>query len=132
MPRLVYSLFAALLLVGVAACEDEQVDPDAPVSITFRADRGCTYGNDTVTAGDTLLVRVVASQGTNSMRWMRVFKSYDGGPDQRTDSVSINEDPFTLNKHIVLRFAPGSERWTFSVLKSNGDAVQRSLTFTVQ
>jgi len=125
------SVLGLLLLLG-GGCTKDQSDVGTAADITFRMDSGYTWQDDTVPLSDTLHIGVIATKGSNTLRSLFVYVTYDNDPIVRKDSVHVDSDPFNFEKTVVTRDQAGKEKWTFSVVENNGDITNRSLTFTVQ
>lgn len=122
----------ALLLVAVAlqACDkDNEVDGSSAADISFRVDTSYAYQNDTVSAGDTLLVQMAAAEGTDELETFLLGVSYDGAPIIGKDTTAINQNPYLYEATIVTRPVAGTEKWSFTVEEPDGDRTTRSLTF---
>jgi hypothetical protein len=125
-------LLPFLVLAGLASCGRDNAAPSRTPSIEFRTDPGYTWRNDTLPAGDTLLVGVVIKRGSDPMHHFKVTQRFDNsGPFLTTDSVRITADEFTFERTIILRPVAGQEHYRFNVVENDGDVIRRSLVFTV-
>jgi hypothetical protein len=118
-----------LVLVGLAACSRESAAPSRTPSIEFRTDPGDTWRNDTVVAGDTLLVGVVIKRGSDPMNHFKITQRYDNtGAFITTDSIAHNEAVLRFDTTVATRVVPGTEAWCSRVVERDGDIVYRTLT----
>ncbi len=123
----------ATLLLALAACErDTDTTPTVNPTIQFSNDSGYTFQNDTIAVLDTARVGIRIARGTDAMHHFKVTVSYDGGSEQTTDSLPMGTDNFEFDKTVIARAEPGLEKWTFNVIENDGDAIKRSITFTVE
>ncbi|MFT3884708.1 MAG: hypothetical protein QM724_04550 [Flavobacteriales bacterium] len=133
--RIALFLTTAVTLL-LAGCDKESLDGKGTGSaarITFLADSGFTYRNDTVGLGDTLHVGVHVAAGDDRIRSFLVEVSYDGSRTGiRKDSLHVTDDPFDYNTALIMRNTAGTEQWTFICVEYDGDRTLRSLTFRVE
>lgn len=123
------SAMAASLL----SCAKETDDEDyRPASIEFRDGSGYTFLSDTFAMGDTLHVGVIVNEGSEALRTFYADRRYDAGPSERFDSLRMDGFPFVYDTLLVLRDAPGTEKWIFTAEEYNGDRTARILTFVTQ
>lgn len=126
------ALAVLALLLASTSCTRDDDGPSVNPAIEFVMGEGYTYLDDTVAAGDTLLVGVRINKGDDGLNTFKVLSKYDDGREAVVDSLSIGTETFSFDKTIPLRDLAGTERWTFWVRETDGDVIRRSLTFTVR
>jgi hypothetical protein len=130
MTRFLPALFTLFVLVS---CEKEQEGPEKSPSILLRTDSGYTYTTDTVGLEDTVRVGITVRKGSDDLETFHVRVEYDGGSDIETiDAIPISAGDFSLEKLIVTRDQPGTEKWIFGVQETDGDTYNRSVLLVVQ
>lgn len=126
------ALVALAAMLFSASCTRDDDRPSVNPTIEFVTEEGYTHLDDTVAAGDTLLIGVRINRGDDRLNTFKVLSRYDNGGETMVDSLPVTADTLDFDKEIHLRDVAGTERWTFWVQERDGDVVRRSLTFTVR
>jgi hypothetical protein len=122
-----------LFLLFCISCENEQ-EPAA--SIEFKTGSGYTSQDATISKGSSLTVGIIAAKAENNLKSYNVSVSYDGASTTKTIQnfiISSDENAY-YDKDITftLRNQPGTEKYYFTVVDTDGNIVQKTLTFTIE
>ena len=122
-----------LFLLFCISCENEQ-EPAA--SIEFKTGSGYTSQDATISKGSSLTVGIIAAKAENNLKSYNVSVSYDGASTTKTIQnfiISSDENAYyDKDITITLRYQPGTEKYYFTVVDTDGNIVQKTLTFTIE
>jgi hypothetical protein len=126
-PVIVFFLF---LLIS---CEREQEPlPTLELKTIF----GYTSQDAVISKGSSLTVGILATKAENNLKTYNVSVSYDGASSTITiQNFTIPLDENTLyDKDVTftVRNQTGTEKYYFTVVDTDGNIVQKALTFTVK
>ena len=123
-------LLAAVIAFAAAGChKDEHVPPD----VSFKTGAGYTSDDATVSAGDTVLVGIVADKTEDELKTFNVSYAYDGGSSTTAlnQDISADGDHFETDYPIVTRMVAGTEVWSFTITDRDGNITTETITLTV-
>jgi hypothetical protein len=122
-----------LFLLFCIGCENEQ-EPVA--SIEFKTGIGYTSQDASISRGLSITVGIVATKAENNLKTYNVSVSYDGASSTITiQNYTIPLDENTLyDKDVTftVRNQTGTEKYYFTVVDTDGNIVQKTLTLTVE
>lgn len=126
----IYPLFFLLLTIG---CENEQ---EIPAIIEFKTGPGYTYKDATVIIGTSLKVGITAAKAENNFKTYNVSVSYDEASTTITiNNFKISPDEnasYDKDVEIAVRNQTGKEKYYFTIVDTDGNIVQKSLTIEVE
>jgi hypothetical protein len=126
-PVIVFFLFLFI------SCEREQ---EPLPTLELKTGAGYTSQNTTISKGSTLTVGILATKAENNLKTYNVSVSYDGASSTITiQNFTIPLDENTLyDKDVTftVRNQTGTEKYYFTVVDTDGNIVQKALTFTVK
>jgi len=126
-PVIVFFLFLFI------SCEREQ---EPLPSIELKTGAGYTSQDVAVSKGSSLTVGILATKAENNLKTYNVSVSYDGASSTITvQNFTIPLDENTLyDKDVTftVRNQTGTEKYYFTVVDTDGNIVQKTLTLSVE
>jgi hypothetical protein len=124
------TVFLFLLCIS---CEREQ---EPLPTIELKTIFGYTSQDAVISKGSSLTVGILATKAENNLKTYNISVSYDGASSTITiQNFTIPLDQNTLyDKDVTftVRNQPGTEKYYFTVVDTDGNIVQKTLTFTVE
>jgi hypothetical protein len=127
-------LILTIIAVSTAFFSSCEKDEGKLPNISFKSGGNYISQNDTVGAGDTVLMGIQASKAEDKDPLISFdgSRTYDGGAGSSFISESIsNGDNFSKDIPVVMRNQAGKETYTFTVVNKDGLRNSVSLTLTV-
>lgn len=133
MKRLTLDILMVLFLAICYSCEDE-VEPAA--TIEFKTGTGYTALDGSVAIGSSVTVGVIATKAENNLKSYNVSVAYDGAYTTTTvQNFIIPKEEISLYEkdvNFTVRNQQGIEKYYFTIVDTDGNVVQKTLTFTVE
>ena len=122
-----------LFLLFCMSCENEQ-EPAA--SIEFKTGIVYTSKDAILSRGSSITVGIVAAKAENNLKAYNVSVSYDGASNTITvQNFTISSDENThydKDVNFTVRNQTGIEKYYFTIVDTDGNIVQKTLTFTIE
>jgi len=122
-----------LFLLFCMSCENEQ-EPAA--SIEFKTGIVYTSKDAILSRGSSITVGIVAAKAENNLKAYNVSVSYDGASNTITvKNFTISSDEnahYDKDVNFTVRNQTGIEKYYFTIVDTDGNIVQKTLTFTIE
>ena len=115
------------------SCENEQ-EPAA--SIEFKTGIVYTSKDAILSRGSSITVGIVAAKAENNLKAYNVSVSYEGASNTITvKNFTISSDEnahYDKDVNFTVRNQTGIEKYYFTIVDTDGNIVQKTLTFTIE